>query len=202
MNTFVRCGKLFTGAEDEPRRGAVLVIARQGGSPMSARSRRPAARGRRPADRPFRPFRDARTDRCAHPSRLRQRQERGGHRPLQPDGVPHPARHVLRAEIAAAGYTAICSPGDAGQISLSIRNAVRAGLFDGPRVMAAGPLHHDASGADRLVPDLDRRARRPRSAGSSPISTRRSRKSAGRSRTASTASSSRSTASSAARTAS
>src|SRR5438445_6025492 len=42
-------------------------------------------------------------------------------------------------KVAAAGYTAICSPGDAGQISLSIRDAVRAGLFDGPRVMAAGP---------------------------------------------------------------
>src|SRR5438552_8389405 len=42
-------------------------------------------------------------------------------------------------KVAAAGYTAICSPGDAGQISLSIRDAIRAGLFDGPRVMAAGP---------------------------------------------------------------
>jgi imidazolonepropionase-like amidohydrolase len=42
-------------------------------------------------------------------------------------------------KVAASGYTAICSPGDAGQISLSIRDAVRAGLFDGPRVMAAGP---------------------------------------------------------------
>ena len=42
-------------------------------------------------------------------------------------------------KVLAAGYTAICSPGDAGQISLSIRNAIRAGLFDGPRVMAAGP---------------------------------------------------------------
>ena len=41
-------------------------------------------------------------------------------------------------KVAAAGFTAICSPGDAGQISLSIRNAIRAGLFDGPRVMAAG----------------------------------------------------------------
>src|SRR5260370_35766046 len=41
-------------------------------------------------------------------------------------------------KVAASGYTAICSPGDAGQISLSIRNAIRAGLFDGPRVMAAG----------------------------------------------------------------
>src|SRR5437667_810632 len=41
-------------------------------------------------------------------------------------------------KVAAAGFTAICSPGDAGQISLSIRNAIRAGLFDGPRVSAAG----------------------------------------------------------------
>ena len=42
-------------------------------------------------------------------------------------------------KMVAAGFTALCSPGDAGQISLSIRNAIRAGLFDGPRVMAAGP---------------------------------------------------------------
>jgi imidazolonepropionase-like amidohydrolase len=42
-------------------------------------------------------------------------------------------------KLLAAGYTALCSPGDAGQVSLSIRNAVRAGLFDGPRISAAGP---------------------------------------------------------------
>lgn len=41
-------------------------------------------------------------------------------------------------KVLAAGYTAICAPGDAGQISLSVRNAIRAGLFDGPRVTAAG----------------------------------------------------------------
>jgi imidazolonepropionase-like amidohydrolase len=38
----------------------------------------------------------------------------------------------------AAGYTSICSPGDAGQLSLSVRNAIDYGLFDGPRVTAAG----------------------------------------------------------------
>jgi len=38
----------------------------------------------------------------------------------------------------AAGYTSICAPGDAGQISLSVRNAINYGLFDGPRVTAAG----------------------------------------------------------------
>ncbi len=41
-------------------------------------------------------------------------------------------------KVLAAGYTALCAPGDAGQISLSIRNAIRAGLFEGPRVTAAG----------------------------------------------------------------
>src|SRR5438874_11789436 len=42
-------------------------------------------------------------------------------------------------KLLAAGYTALCSPGDAGQVSLSIRNAIRAGLFDGSRISAAGP---------------------------------------------------------------
>ena len=41
-------------------------------------------------------------------------------------------------KVLAAGYTSICAPGDAGQISLSVRNAINFGLFDGPRVTAAG----------------------------------------------------------------
>ncbi|WP_231712220.1 metal-dependent hydrolase family protein [Vineibacter terrae] len=40
--------------------------------------------------------------------------------------------------VVAAGYTSICAPGDAGQISLSVRDSIAAGLFDGPRVTAAG----------------------------------------------------------------
>jgi len=41
-------------------------------------------------------------------------------------------------KVVAAGYTSICAPGDAGQVSLSVRNAINFGLFDGPRVTAAG----------------------------------------------------------------
>ena len=41
-------------------------------------------------------------------------------------------------KVIAAGYTAICAPGDAGRISLSVRNAIKAGLFEGPRISAAG----------------------------------------------------------------
>jgi imidazolonepropionase-like amidohydrolase len=41
-------------------------------------------------------------------------------------------------KVVAAGYTSICAPGDAGQISLSVRDAINFGLFEGPRVTAAG----------------------------------------------------------------
>lgn len=41
-------------------------------------------------------------------------------------------------KVIAAGYTSICAPGDAGQISLSVRDAINFGLFEGPRVTAAG----------------------------------------------------------------
>jgi len=41
-------------------------------------------------------------------------------------------------KVVAAGYTSICSPGDAGQVSLSVRNAINFGMFEGPRVTAAG----------------------------------------------------------------
>jgi hypothetical protein len=41
-------------------------------------------------------------------------------------------------KVVAGGYTSVCAPGDAGQISLSVRNAINFGLFEGPRVTAAG----------------------------------------------------------------
>jgi imidazolonepropionase-like amidohydrolase len=39
------------------------------------------------------------------------------------------AQHVL-----AAGYTSIVVPGDAGNCSIAVRDAINAGLFDGPRI--------------------------------------------------------------------
>lgn len=42
------------------------------------------------------------------------------------------AQHVL-----AAGYTSIIVPGDAGNCSIAVRDAVNAGLFDGPRIAAS-----------------------------------------------------------------
>lgn len=42
------------------------------------------------------------------------------------------ARHVL-----AAGVTSMVCPGDSGQLSISVRNAIAAGMFYGPRVAAS-----------------------------------------------------------------
>jgi imidazolonepropionase-like amidohydrolase len=41
--------------------------------------------------------------------------------------------------VLASGVTSLCAPGDAGQVSSSIRDAIDANLFDGPNVTAAGP---------------------------------------------------------------
>lgn len=42
------------------------------------------------------------------------------------------AQHVL-----AAGYTSIVVPGDAGNCSIAVRDAIAAGLFEGPRIAAS-----------------------------------------------------------------
>ena len=42
------------------------------------------------------------------------------------------AQHVL-----AAGVTSMVCPGDSGQLSIAVRNAVAAGLFEGPRIAAS-----------------------------------------------------------------
>ena len=203
MKTFVRCGTLFTGAEDEPRRGEVLVIGDDGRlafvGPEQAAPQRAA--DDRLIDHSAGFVMPGLIDVHTHLAygNAKTEEDIDLYSPLEFRTL----RGMFFAQkVAAAGYTAICSPGDAGQISLSIRNAVarravRRSAGDGGRA-----VYHLASGADRLVPDLDRRARRPRSAGWSPRSTRRSRRSGARSRTASIASRSRSTASSAGRTAS
>jgi imidazolonepropionase-like amidohydrolase len=42
-------------------------------------------------------------------------------------------------QVLAAGFTSINAPGDSGMVTSAIRDAVDAGLFEGPNVTAAGP---------------------------------------------------------------
>ena len=160
MKTFVRCGHLFTGREDDARNGETLVFDERGtldyvgpekGAPQRARSDRLLDYSAY--------FVMPGLDRRPHPPRLRQRQERGGYRPLQSARIPHLARHVLRPEgrrrrlhrDLLAGRRRADQPVDP---QCHPRRPVRRAAGHGRR-----PLCDDPSGSDRLVPDLDRRAR-------------------------------------------
>src|SRR5437016_5748361 len=140
MNTFVRCGSLFTGHEDEPQAGGMLVFDREGrllytGAEAGAPRR---AKADRLIDHSGHFVMPGMIDVHTHLAygNAKSEEDIDLYSPLEFRAL----RGLFFAQkVAAAGYTAICSPGDAGQISLSIRDAIRAGLFDGPRVMAAGP---------------------------------------------------------------
>jgi imidazolonepropionase-like amidohydrolase len=137
---FVRCGNLFAGNDNEPQSGAMLVFDAEGrftyvGSEAEAPRRTGADRLIDHSDHFVMPgLIDVHTH-LAY-GNAKSEEDIDLYSPLEFRTL----RGMFFAQkCAAAGYTAICSPGDAGQISLSIRNAIRTGLFDGPRVVAAGP---------------------------------------------------------------
>src|SRR5438445_3409210 len=140
MKTVVRCGQLFTGREDDARADEILVFDEQGvldyAGPEAGSARRARADHVLDYSAGFvMPGLTAVHTHLAY-GNAKSEEDIDLYSPLEFRAL----RGMFFAQkVAASGYTAICSPGDAGQISLSIRNAIRAGLFDGPRVMAAGP---------------------------------------------------------------
>src|SRR6266550_1188562 len=138
MNTFVRCGSLFTGREDQAQSGGMLVFDPEGRLLYAGEE----------AGAPRRAKSDRMIDHSGHfvmPGLIdvhthlaygnaKSEEDIDLYSPLEFRAL----RGLFFAQkVLAAGYTALCSPGDAGQVSLSIRNAVHAGLFDGPRISAA-----------------------------------------------------------------
>src|ERR1700730_17506982 len=139
MKTFVRCGHLFTGHEDDARAGETLDFDERRMLDYVAPEKSVARRARSRHVLDYSAY-------CVMPwlvdvhthlayGNAKSEEDIDLYSPLEFRTL----RGLFFAQkVVAAGFTAICSPGDAGQISLSIRNAIRAGLFDGPRVMAAG----------------------------------------------------------------
>src|SRR4051794_28780493 len=140
MNTFVRCGQLFTSKEDEAGAGEVLVFELDGRiayvGPEAGAPRR--GKSDRMIDHSGQFVMPGLIDVHVHLAygNAKSEEDIDLYSPLEFRAL----RGLFFAQkLLAAGYTALCSPGDAGQVSLSIRNAIRANLFDGPRVSAAGP---------------------------------------------------------------
>ena len=139
MATYVRCGALFTGAEDIERKTQTLAIDDAGrltyvgatdAAPMPGRADRVLDYGEffvMPG------LQDVHTH-LAY-GNAKTEEDIDLYQPMEFRAI----RALFFAQkCIAAGYTSICAPGDAGQISLSVRNAINYGLFDGPRVTAAG----------------------------------------------------------------
>src|SRR5437763_13871418 len=131
MNTFVRCGSLFTGREGEAQTAGMLVVDRDGrltyvGAEAAAPRR---TKNDRLIDHSVHFVMPGLIDVHTHLAygNAKSEEDIDLYSPLEFRAL----RGMFFAQkVAAAGYTAICSPGDAGQISLSIRDAIRAGLFD------------------------------------------------------------------------
>ena len=187
MKTFARCGQLFTGREDEARHDGMLVFDERGVLEfVGPTERAPKAAAGEPVLDYSRQFvMPGLIDVHVHLAygNAKSEEDIDLYSPLEFRAL----RGLFFAQkLLAAGYTALCSPGDAGQVSLSIRNAIRAGLFAGPRISAAGP-YITARQSQPIGIRAGSVCRRRRSAGWSPAGTRRSRRSASRPRTASTA---------------
>ncbi len=139
MTTHVRCGTLFTAGDDQAKPKQTLVYDARGVVSFVG----PTAQAPKPAaddtvlDYSGQFVMPGLIDVHVHLAYGNAKSE-------EDIDLYHPMEfRALRGlffaqKLLAAGYTALCAPGDAGQISLSVRNAINFGLFDGPRVTAAG----------------------------------------------------------------
>jgi len=153
MKTFVRCGTLFTGAEDEPRHGEVLVFGEDG---------RVAFVGPEAAA-PVRETSDRMIDHSAGfvmPGLIDVHTHLAYGNAKTEEDIDLYSSLEFRAlrglffaqQVLAAGYTSICAPGDAGRVTVAIRDAVDAGLFPGPRITTAGPYVTSRQGLTDFYP--------------------------------------------------
>jgi imidazolonepropionase-like amidohydrolase len=139
MATYVRCGELFTGAEDSERKDQTLAIDDTGRLTYVGATGTAPIPGRGDSVLDYGEYfvmpglQDVHTH-LAY-GNAKTEEDIDLYQPMEFRAI----RALFFAQkCIAAGYTSICAPGDAGQISLSVRNAINYGLFDGPRVTAAG----------------------------------------------------------------
>jgi imidazolonepropionase-like amidohydrolase len=133
----MRCGRLFTGLEDEARNNQNIVV--EGGIFKYVGPTTHA-----PAHEASDTVIDA-SDRFVMPGLIDAHTHlvfgnARGEEDIDFWGTPEfrALRGLFFAQrVLAAGYTSIIVPGDAGNCSISVHDSINAGLFDGPRIAAS-----------------------------------------------------------------
>ncbi|KRW73855.1 amidohydrolase [Pseudomonas sp. TTU2014-066ASC] len=135
--TFIRCKTLFTGLENEARREQTLIVENGLFTWVGGTADAPACA---PGDALV----DAGDD-FVMPGLIDVHTHLVfGNAKSEEDIDLHvsPEFRALRGlfftqHVMAAGYTSVVVPGDAGQCSIAVRNAINAGMFPGPRIAAS-----------------------------------------------------------------
>ncbi len=135
--TFIRCKTLFTGLENEARREQTLIVENGLFTWVGGTADAPACA---PGDALV----DSGDD-FVMPGLIDVHTHLVfGNAKSEEDIDLHvsPEFRALRGlfftqHVMAAGYTSVVVPGDAGQCSIAVRNAINAGMFPGPRIAAS-----------------------------------------------------------------
>jgi len=139
MRKFVKCAQLFTGNSNQPVGGGVLVVEDDGAISYAGPAAGAGAPGEGVEVLDYSSYfvMPGMIDVHTHLAygNAKSEEDIDLYQPMEFRSL----RGLFFAQkVLAAGFTSICAPGDAGQLSLSVRNAINLGMFDGPRVTAAG----------------------------------------------------------------
>ncbi len=135
--TFIRCATLFTGLEDQVRQQQMLVVESGSFTYVGPAAEAPQAQA---SDHAI----DA-GDAFVMPGLIDTHTHLVFGNAKSEEDIDifvSPEFRALRGMffsqfVIAAGYTSIVCPGDAGMVSVAIRDAINAGLFPGPRIAAS-----------------------------------------------------------------
>ena len=137
MKKHIRCGTLFTGLEDKAKKDQTIVVEDGLITYVGPTSKAPKPNGGEVVDHSKWFVMPGMTDFHTHLAygNAKCEEDIDIYAPVEFRAL----RGMFMAQrVLLAGVTSICNPGDAARVTLSIRDAINAGLFEGPRITTSG----------------------------------------------------------------